>query len=162
MNVEEIMNSGKLYRVGELTDAQGHSFEYLQIMEEYNAAGYTPKGLAKKKRLLHELFAEAGENACIQASNHAMWGGRHVHLGKNVYINYNATLIDDAHIYIGDDTMIAPNVTILAASHPLSTRSFCHWASFGSPHPCNTPSRSRSPRSGGYSQTHPHTANNPG
>lgn len=49
-----------------------------------------------------------------------MWGGRYVHLGKNVYINSNCTFIGDAHIYIGDGTMIAPNVTILTASHPLS------------------------------------------
>ncbi len=37
-NAEEIMNSGKIYKVGELTDAQGHYYEYLQLMEEYNAA----------------------------------------------------------------------------------------------------------------------------
>jgi len=122
MNAEEIMNSGKLYNVGELTDAQGHFYEYLQRMEEYNAAGYTQEGLENKKRILRELFAEVGENVCIQAPYHAMWGGRHVHLGKNVYINFNCTLVDDAHIYIGDGTMIAPNVTIVAASHPLSPK----------------------------------------
>lgn len=122
MNVEEIMNSGKIYKVGELTEAQGHYYEYLQQMEEYNAAGYTQEGLEKKEKILHELFAEVGENAYIQALYHAMWGGRHVHLGKNVYINYNSMLVDDAHIYIGDGTMIAPNVTIVAASHPISPK----------------------------------------
>lgn len=122
MNVEEIMNSGKIYKVGELTEAQGHYYEYLQQMEEYNAAGYTQEGLEKKKKILHELFAEVGENAYIQAPYHAMWGGRHVHLGKNVYINYNSMLVDDVHIYIGDGTMIAPNVTIVAASHPISPK----------------------------------------
>lgn len=122
MTAEEIMNSGKLYKVMELTDDQGHYYEYLQMMEEYNAAGYTPEGREKKARILHELFAEAGEGAYIQAPYHAMWGGRHVHLGRNVYINYNCTLVDDAHIYIGDGTMFAPNVTIVAASHPLSPK----------------------------------------
>lgn len=122
MTAEEIMNSGKLYRVMELTDEQGHYHEYLQKMEEYNAAGYTPEGEEKKARILHELFAEAGEGAYIQAPYHAMWGGRHVYLGKNVYINYNCTLVDDANIYIGDGTMLAPNVTIVAASHPLSPK----------------------------------------
>lgn len=32
MTVEEIMNSGKLYKVMELTDKQGHYYEYLQQM----------------------------------------------------------------------------------------------------------------------------------
>lgn len=122
MNAEEIMNSGKLYKVMELTDEQGNYHSYLQMMEEYNLAGYTQEGLEKKNRILHELFAEVGENAYIQAPYHAMWGGRHVHLGKNVYINYNCTLVDDAHIYIAEGTMIAPNVTIVAASHPISPK----------------------------------------
>lgn len=30
--------------------------------------------------------------------------------------------MDDAQIYIGDGTMIAPNVTIIAASHPVSPK----------------------------------------
>lgn len=51
-----------------------------------------------------------------------MWGGHHVHLGKNVYINFNCTLVDDAPIYIGDGKMIAPNATIIAASHPVSPK----------------------------------------
>jgi len=122
MTAEEIMNSGKLYKVMELTDEQGHYYEYFQQMEEYNAAGYTPEGEKKKTQILRMLFAEVGEGAYVQAPYHAMWGGRHVHLGKNVYINYNCTLVDDVNIYIGDGTMFAPNVTIVAASHPISPK----------------------------------------
>lgn len=88
MTAEEIMNLGKLYKVGELTDEHGNFYESLQMMEEYNAAGYTPEGLAKKARILRELFAEVGENAYIQAPYYAMWGGRHIHFGgtqKRIY-----------------------------------------------------------------------------
>lgn len=117
---EIIMNSGKLYKVAELTGRDSHYLEYLRQMEAYNALGYTEEGEREKKRILKELFAEAGEYAYVQAPYHAMWGGRHVHLGKNVYVNFNCTFVDDAQIYIGDGTMIAPNVTIIAASHPVS------------------------------------------
>lgn len=51
-----------------------------------------------------------------------MWGGHHVHLGDNVYINFNCTFVDDAEIHIGSGTMIAPNVTLIAASHPISPK----------------------------------------
>lgn len=119
---EEIMNSGKLYRVMELTGRDPRYYDYLQQMEAYNALGYTPQAEREKRRMLRELFAEAGEGAYIQAPYHAMWGGRHVHLGKNVYVNFNCTFVDDAKIYIGDGTMIAPNVTIIAASHPVSPK----------------------------------------
>ncbi len=118
--IEKIMNSGKLYKVMDLTSKDPHYYKYLQKMEAYNSAGYTDEGEQMKRSILQELFAEAGENSYIQAPYYAMWGGRHVHLGKNVYINFNCTFIDDAQIFIGDDTMIAPNVTIVAASHPIS------------------------------------------
>ena len=47
------------------------------------------------------------------------FGGRHVHLGKGVYANFNLTLVDDTHIYIDDYAMIGPNVTIATAGHPI-------------------------------------------
>lgn len=122
MTTEELLNSGKLYKVWELSNDEGEYYKYLQMMEEYNAAGYTPEGEEKKRRILNELFAEVGEGSYLQAPYHAMWGGHHVHLGKNVYLNFNATLVDDANIYIGDGTMVAPNVTIIAASHPISPK----------------------------------------
>lgn len=122
MTTEEILNSGKLYKVWGLTNDAGEYYKYLQMMEDYNTAGYSPEGEEKKQKILKELFAEVGEGSYLQAPYHAMWGGHHVHLGKNVYLNFNATLVDDANIYIGDGTMIAPNVTIIAASHPISPK----------------------------------------
>lgn len=119
---ENIMNSGKLYKVMELTNQDLHYHDYLQQMEAYNRLGYSPKEESEKREILKKLFAEVGEGAYIQVPYHAMWGGHHVHLGKDVYINFNCTFVDDAQIYIGDGTMIAPNVTIIAASHPVSPK----------------------------------------
>ena len=42
-----------------------------------------------------------------------------MHFGEWVYANFNLTLVDDGHIYIGDHTMIGPNVTIATAGHPI-------------------------------------------
>lgn len=120
--VEEMLNSGKIYKVMEWTDKDGDYHKYLQMMEMYNSLGYTPEAEEKKADILRDLFAEVGEGAYIQAPYHAMWGGKHVHLGKNVYVNFNSTFVDDAQIYIGDGTMLAPNVTIVAASHPMSPK----------------------------------------
>src|SRR5699024_2010504 len=39
--------------------------------------------------------------------------------GKKVYANFSLTLVDDTHIYVGDYTMIGPNVTIATAGHPI-------------------------------------------
>ena len=109
---EKILNSGKLYQVQDGTDSDPHYQDYLQQMETYNQLGYTKSAEQKKQQILKQLFAEVGENAYIQAPYHAMWGGHHVHLGEKVYVNFNCTFVDDAQIYIGAGTMIAPNVTI--------------------------------------------------
>jgi len=74
----------------------------------------------KREKLLKEMFAEIGEGCYIEPPLHSNWGGHHVHFGKNVYANFNLTLVDDTHIYVGDYTMIGPNVTLATAGHPIA------------------------------------------
>ena len=69
--------------------------------------------------MLKEMFAEIGEDCYIEPPLHANMAGAYVHFGKNVYANFNLTLVDDGHIYVGDYTMIGPNVTIATAGHPI-------------------------------------------
>ena len=78
-----------------------------------------PMELEKRTELLKDMFAEIGEGCYIEPPFHANWGGRHCHFGKNVYANFNLTCVDDTHIYVGDYTMIGPNVTIASAGHPI-------------------------------------------
>lgn len=78
-----------------------------------------PTELEKRAALLKEMFAEIGENCYIEPPFHSNFGGKHVHFGKNVYANFNLTCVDDTHIYIGDYTMIGPNVTLATAGHPI-------------------------------------------
>lgn len=65
------------------------------------------------------MFAEFGEGSYIEPPLHANWGGHHVHFGKGIYANFNLTLVDDTHIYVGDYTMFGPNVTVATAGHPI-------------------------------------------
>ena len=69
--------------------------------------------------MLKEMFAEIGEGCYIEPPLHANFGGRHVHFGDWVYANYNLTLVDDTHIYVGDNTMFGPNVVLATAGHPI-------------------------------------------
>ena len=45
--------------------------------------------------------------------------GTHISVGRNVFFNYNCTLLDVGKITIGDNCMLAPNVSIYTAGHPL-------------------------------------------
>lgn len=116
MNNREKMLTGDLY----LPDGDDVMNDQLLCMEklyDYNAT--RPLEGKKRTQLLKEMFAEIGEDCYIEPPLHANWGGHHVHFGKRVYANFNLTLVDDSHIYIGDYTMIGPNVTIATAGHPI-------------------------------------------
>lgn len=45
--------------------------------------------------------------------------GSHIEVGKNFFANYNCTIIDVAKVKIGDNCMLAPNVAIYTAGHPI-------------------------------------------
>ncbi len=90
----------------------------LELQYDYNQT--RPSEWDKRQSLLKAMFAEIGEGCYIEPPLHANWGGRHVYMGKNVYANFNLTLVDDSYIYIGDSTMIGPNVTIATAGHPIN------------------------------------------
>ena len=75
--------------------------------------------VAEKRAYMREIFAECGENCYVELPFRANWGGHHVHFGNGVYANYNLTLVDDGHIYVGDRVMFGPNVTVATANHPI-------------------------------------------
>ena len=45
--------------------------------------------------------------------------GSNIILGKNFYANYNLIVLDCARVIIGDNVLIAPNVCITTAGHPI-------------------------------------------
>lgn len=78
-----------------------------------------PTELKKREEMLKDMFAEIGEGCYIEPPLHSNWGGHHTHFGKYVYANFNLTLVDDTHIYVGDYTLIGPNVVLATAGHPI-------------------------------------------
>lgn len=78
-----------------------------------------PSESAKREALLHDMFAEFGEGSYIEPPFHANWAGKHVHFGRNVYANFNLTVVDDTHVYVGDYTQFGPNVVLAVAGHPI-------------------------------------------
>lgn len=78
-----------------------------------------PSDREEKQRYMHEVFAECGDRCAIELPLHANWGGRHLHFGSDIYANFNLTVVDDGHIYVGDKVMFGPNVIIATASHPI-------------------------------------------
>lgn len=45
--------------------------------------------------------------------------GNHIKVGKNFFANYNCTILDVATVTFGDNCLLAPNVAIYTAGHPV-------------------------------------------
>lgn len=110
------MMEGRIYPPGD-EEIMAEQVVCMQKLWEYNQI--QPKDMDKRFAKLQDMFAEIGEGSYIEPPLHANFGGKHVHFGKNVYANYNLTMVDDSHIFVGDNTMIGPNVTIATAGHPI-------------------------------------------
>ena len=80
-----------------------------------------PSDYEEKEKYMKEVFAECGDNCYIELPFHANWGGHHLHFGSNIYVNFNLTVVDDGHVYVGDRVMFGPNVTIATAGHPINS-----------------------------------------
>lgn len=116
MSIKEKMHNCELYLPGD-ESIMKEQLECLEKLYDFNQT--RPSELETRKKLLNEMFAEIGENCYIEPPFHANWAGKHVHFGNTVYANFNLTLVDDTHIYVGDYTMFGPNVTVATAGHPI-------------------------------------------
>lgn len=116
MGFYSLMHSGAIYDPGE-DSIMEEQLKCLDRLYDFNAT--RPTELQKRAQMLKEMFAEIGEDCYIEPPFYANWGGKHVHFGNCVYANFHLTLVDDTHIYVGDNTMFGPNVTVATAGHPI-------------------------------------------
>lgn len=116
MDIWEKLHNGELYLPGDET-LQREQVQRADMLFAYNQL--KPSEGEKRSALLREMFAEIGENCCILSPFNANWGGKFVHFGKWIFANFNLTLVDDTHIYVGDYTQFGPNVVLATAGHPI-------------------------------------------
>ena len=124
MNIEEyekLVLSGELYDCDD-PELLKYQRSLINLIEEYNNTKETEEGIKQREEMLRKAVGTYGEGLFILPPIYANFGLKHVHFGKRVFINYCSTFVDDGEIFIDDDTMIGPCVTIATASHPLSPR----------------------------------------
>ena len=115
MTMKERMESGKLYYCND-AELMKEQMECLELLYDFNQT--RPSEGEKRQEILQRFFAELGGGCYIEPPFHANWG-RNVHFGNNVYANFNLTLVDDTDIFVCDNVMLGPNVTVATAGHPV-------------------------------------------
>ncbi len=116
MSMKDKMHTGELYLPG---DEEIMAWQETCLDRLYDFNQTRPTEMAKRQALMKQMFAEIGDHCYIEPPFHSNFGGAHVHFGSHVYANFNLTLVDDSHIYVGDHTMFGPNVTVATAGHPI-------------------------------------------
>ena len=124
---EKIEEFRKMQNSGEIYDSVDEEFiayqhELVERLNEFNRTPETEEGLKKRDEILMDITGTYGEGLYVIPPIYANCGLSNVHFGKNVVVNFNANLVDDGEIFIGDDVMIGPNCNIATAVHPVSPR----------------------------------------
>jgi maltose O-acetyltransferase len=88
-----------------------------KVFREYNTT-FNEDG-SYKIELLKNIFGKTGNKVNIEPDIKFDYGFN-IYVGENFYANYNCIFLDVCKIEIGDNCMIAPNVAIYTATHPLN------------------------------------------
>ena len=87
-----------------------------RLLMQYNSLPYDHK--EEKRQVLKEMLGSVGTKVSIGHSFICDYG-RNIHIGNNVTVNTGCTFVDCNRITIGNNVLIAPNVQIYTATHPI-------------------------------------------
>ena len=114
--IRERMYGQKLYYCND-EDLMREQMKALELLYDFNQT--RPSEQDKREKILKKMFAEIGDDCYIEPPFHANWGGKNVHFGNGVYANFNLTMVDDCDIFVGNNVLFGPNVTVSAGTHPI-------------------------------------------
>lgn len=111
---EEKIFLGRLFdaRTKELRDIKhkAHSLcQKFNTLDEYDE---------KRLPIIKEFIGQIGSKYYFQGPIQFNYGC-HTFIGDNFCANFNLMVMDDARIYIGNNVMFGPNVSLMATNHPL-------------------------------------------
>ncbi len=125
---KEKMLAGELYNAMD-AEIQADQQEAAEWMADYNSAIAMPE---KRTELLQKRFGSIGQNVTIRPPFHCDYGFN-IHLGDNVFLNFNCVILDVVKVEIGDGTQIGPAVQIYTADHPRDLETRASGLEFGKP-----------------------------
>ncbi|MES3016798.1 MAG: sugar O-acetyltransferase [Bacteroidota bacterium] len=92
------------------------SYATICLLQKLNASG-TPEEITS---VLSEITGTSVDSTVAVFPPLYINYGKHLSIGKNVFINFNCTFLTLGGIIIEDDVLIGPDVKILSEGHPLA------------------------------------------
>ena len=112
----EAMVSGQWFMPGtpETTSEQVRGFK---LAKQLNDLGNTDP--EKAREVIAKLIHPDSGSTMIHAPLNIEFG-TNLRCGERVFINFNATILAQAPITLGDDVMIGPNCSLITVGHPVA------------------------------------------
>lgn len=129
MTERQKMLAGELYLASD-KELSGLRERARQITGAYNST--RPDERDVRRALLNRLLGKMGPRIEIEPPFRCDYG-TNIFLGDNFYANFGCVLLDCGEIRIGNNVMLAPNVQIYAAHHPLDAPTRISMLEYGSP-----------------------------
>ena len=105
--------NGSHPQINELRDA---SFATIRLLQQLNMA----TDAAAIRTILNEITGDTIDDSVAIFPPFYVNYGKHLRIGKNVFINFNCTFLALGGIDIGNNVLIGPGVKLLSEGHPLS------------------------------------------
>ncbi|MHA7967574.1 sugar O-acetyltransferase [Paenibacillus sp. CAU 1782] len=115
MNQKERMLAGLPYKAW-LDGLTEERTECRLKIREYNQL--RPDEHERRNELVQSILGKAGENINIEPPFRCDYG-TNIEVGNNFYANFNCTILDVGKVTIGNNALLAPNVSIYTAGHPI-------------------------------------------
>ncbi|WP_279222051.1 sugar O-acetyltransferase [Clostridium rectalis] len=115
MTEKEKMICGEYYSANnqELIHARNRA---RRLIKKFNNT--LPEEEEVRNKIIKELFKSTGEKFYIEPPFRCDYG-MNIKWGENSYANFDCVILDCATVNIGNNVLIAPNVKIFTATHPI-------------------------------------------
>jgi maltose O-acetyltransferase len=115
MTEREKMLAGLLY------DPSDPELAEARVQTRLRTEAFNQSSIAKpseRAALLRALFGSCGSTIYVEPPFHCDYG-KNISVGENFYANFGCVILDVATVTIGDNCLIAPQVGIYTATHPI-------------------------------------------
>jgi Acetyltransferase (isoleucine patch superfamily) len=104
------LNSEKYQEIQKVIDKN------LELVQELNMK---PRTIGQTRKIVSEIIGEELDESVEIRLPFQTDFGANIHIGKNVYINNGSMFTDMGGIYLDDNVLIGPNVTIVSVNHQM-------------------------------------------
>lgn len=118
MNEKEKSHAGVLYQPG---DAELVADREVTVQKLYEYNQLHPLDQAEKDQGIRQILGEVGMNCLVEQPFFCTYG-YNTTVGDNFFLNVNCRLMDSGKITIGNNVMIAPNVSIITEEHAMDVK----------------------------------------